>query len=137
MSIQARSAELLLIAESADKRKVRSPLVPRTDLGGMLTVYLGTVSHLQTSQFDLQTLLSSTQNTEREARRDLSSASEELAALRSAHAREVDDLERTTARKDREKRALEDEVKDSRDELSREREVVRELKVSRVHPLIR
>ncbi|OCF39757.1 kinesin family member C1 [Kwoniella heveanensis CBS 569] len=86
------------------------------------------ISSLQMSQVDLQTLLQSTQNTEREARRDLSSASEELAALRSSHAREVDDLERTIARKDREKRGLEEELRDSRDELSRERETVRELK---------
>ncbi|WVQ93223.1 hypothetical protein IAU59_000288 [Kwoniella sp. CBS 9459] len=86
------------------------------------------ISSLQMSQVDLQTLLQSTQNTEREARRDLSSASEELAALRSAHAREVDDLERTIARKDREKRGLEEELRESRDELSRERETVRELK---------
>lgn len=95
----------------------------------MLTLLRYSVSTLQTSQFDLQTLLQSTQNTEREARRDLSSASEELAAVRSAHAREIDDLERTVARKDREKRALEDEMREGRDELSREREVVRELKV--------
>ncbi|WWD21164.1 hypothetical protein CI109_105647 [Kwoniella shandongensis] len=86
------------------------------------------ISSLQMSQVDLQALLQSTQNTEREARRDLSSASEEIAALRSAHAREIDDLERTIARKDREKRGMEDELKDSRDELSRERENVRELK---------
>jgi len=81
------------------------------------------------SQVDLQTLLATTQNTEREARRDLSSASEEIAALRSAHLREIDDLERQVARKDREKRSLEEELKDSRDELSRERETIRELKV--------
>ncbi|WWC97963.1 hypothetical protein V866_004852 [Kwoniella sp. B9012] len=82
------------------------------------------------SQVDLQALLQSTQNTEREARRDLSSASEELAALRASHAREIDDLERTIARKDREKRGLEDELKDSREELSRERETIRQLKQS-------
>ncbi len=81
------------------------------------------------SQADLQSLLATTQNTEREARRDLSSASEEIAALRASHSREVDDLERQIARKDREKRSLEDELRESRDELSREREVIRELKV--------
>ncbi|WVR09072.1 hypothetical protein IAU60_006133 [Kwoniella sp. DSM 27419] len=86
------------------------------------------ISSLQLSQNDLQALLNSTQNTEREARRDLSSASEELAALRASHGREIDELERTIARKDREKRGLEDELGDSRDELSRERETVRELK---------
>ncbi|WRT69051.1 uncharacterized protein IL334_006034 [Kwoniella shivajii] len=86
------------------------------------------ISSLQMSQVDLQALLQSTQNTEREARRDLSSASEELAAVRAAHAREVDDLERTVARKDREKRGLEDEMRESRDELSRERDIIRQLK---------
>ncbi|OCF72705.1 kinesin family member C1 [Kwoniella mangroviensis CBS 8886] len=88
------------------------------------------ISSLQMSQVDLQALLQSTQNTEREARRDLSSASEELAALRASHAREIDDLERTIARKDREKRALEDELRDSREEVSRERETIRQLKQS-------
>lgn len=67
--------------------------------------------------------------TERAARLDLTSASEEIAALRSSHAREVDELERTIARKDREKKNLEDELRDGRDELSRERDIVRALKV--------
>nr|XP_019048058.1 kinesin family member C1 [Kwoniella bestiolae CBS 10118]OCF26988.1 kinesin family member C1 [Kwoniella bestiolae CBS 10118] len=88
------------------------------------------ISSLQMSQVDLQALLQSTQNTEREARRDLSSASEELAALRASHTREIDDLERTIARKDREKRGLEEELRDSREELSRERETIRQLKQS-------
>lgn len=89
------------------------------------------------SQADLQALLQSTQNTEREARRDLTHASEEIAALRTAHLREIDDLERQVARKDREKRGLEDELRDSRDELSRERETVRGLKVGQGPPLHR
>jgi kinesin family protein C1 len=89
------------------------------------------------SQADLQALLQSTQNTEREARRDLTNASEEIAALRTAHLREIDDLERQVARKDREKRGLEEELKDSRDELSRERETVRGLKVGHDPPLRR
>ncbi|WVQ75532.1 hypothetical protein IAR50_005159 [Cryptococcus sp. DSM 104548] len=86
------------------------------------------ISNLQLSHADLQTLLQSTQSTERAARRDLSTASEELAALRAAHAREIDELERTILRKDREKRGLEEEVRDSREELSRERDVVRTIK---------
>src|SRR5690348_6682332 len=61
------------------------------------------VNSLQMSQADLQALLQSTQNTEREARRDLTNASEEIAALRTSHLREIDDLERQVARKDREK----------------------------------
>lgn len=81
------------------------------------------------SQGDLQRILLQTENTEREARRELSTASEEIAALRSAHAREIDDLERTVARKDREKRNLEEEMRDQADELSRERQTIRDLKV--------
>lgn len=87
------------------------------------------ISTLQSSQESLQALLQSTQTTERAARLDLTSASEEIAALRSSHAREVDELERTIARKEREKRNLEDELRDGRDELSRERDTVRALKV--------
>ncbi|KIR26643.1 kinesin family member C1 [Cryptococcus deuterogattii LA55] len=87
------------------------------------------ISTLQSSQESLQALLQSTQMTERAARLDLTSASEEIAALRSSHAREVDELERTIARKDREKKNLEDELRDGRDELSRERDIVRTLKV--------
>ncbi|KAK4684060.1 hypothetical protein P7C73_g6146, partial [Tremellales sp. Uapishka_1] len=86
------------------------------------------VSSLQISQVDLQALLASTQTTEREARRDLSSASEEMAALRNKHSMEVEDLERVVARKERERRAFEEELKESRDESSREKEIVRELK---------
>jgi len=81
------------------------------------------------SRADVQALLMSVQNTEREARRDLSNASEEIAALQSKHLREIDDLERQISRKDREKRNLEDEMKERQDDLSRERETVRELKV--------
>ncbi|AAW44238.2 kinesin, putative [Cryptococcus deneoformans JEC21] len=87
------------------------------------------ISTLQSSQESLQALLQSTQTTERAARLDLTSASEEIAALRSSHAREVDELERTIARKEREKINLEDELRDGRDELSRERDTVRALKV--------
>lgn len=81
------------------------------------------------SQADLQKILLQTENTEREARRELSTASEEIAALRSSHSREVDELERTIARKDREKRNLEEEMQDRADELSRERQTIRDLKV--------
>lgn len=87
------------------------------------------VSSLQMSQADLQNLLANTQNVEREARRDLTNASEEIAAMKASHAREVDDLERQIVRKDREKERLEEEIKEGRDELRTERETVRELKV--------
>lgn len=89
------------------------------------------------SQVDLQKILLQTENTEREARRELSTASEEIAALRSAHAREVDELERTIARKDREKRNFEEEMQDRAEELSRERQTIRDLRVSSLsRPLV-
>lgn len=81
------------------------------------------------SQADMQTLLMTVQTTEREARRDLSNASEEIAALQAKHAREIDDLERQISRKDREKRNLEEELKERQEDMSRERETIRELKV--------
>ena len=93
------------------------------------TRLISIVDKLQMSQGDLQRILLQTENTEREARRELSTASEEIASLRSAHAREIDDLERTVSRKDREKRNLEEEMRDQADELSRERQTIRELKV--------
>ena len=81
------------------------------------------------SQQDLQTLLMTVQNTEREARRELSSASEVLAASSAKHAREVEELDSQIRRKEREKKNLEEELKESRDESSRGRETIRELKV--------
>ena len=81
------------------------------------------------SQADVQNLLMTVQNTEREARRDLSSASEEIAALQVKHSREIDDLERQINRKERERQNLEDELKQRQDDLARERETIRELKV--------
>lgn len=92
-------------------------------------ILISLVDQLQMSQSDLQRILQQTENTEREARRELSTASEEIASLRSAHAREIDELERTVARKDREKRNMEEEMRDQADELSRERQTIRDLKV--------
>jgi kinesin family protein C1 len=82
------------------------------------------------SQAELQTLLMNVQNTEREARKELSSASEEISALSARHAREVEELDSQIRKKERENRALEDELRDSREDLSREKENVRELKVA-------
>jgi kinesin family protein C1 len=81
------------------------------------------------SQEDIRKLLSEVTDTEREKRRELSNASEEIAALSAKYMREIEDLEGQIRRKDREKRNLEEELKESRDELSRERETIRELKV--------
>ncbi len=90
---------------------------------------MSAVSSIQMSQADIQTLLMTVQSTERDARRELSNASEEIAELQSKHSREIDDLERQISRKDREKRNLEEELKERHEDLSREREVVREIKV--------
>jgi len=51
------------------------------------------------------------------------------------YAREVEELETQIRRKDREKRGLEDELRESREELARERETIRDLKVSTVKEL--
>lgn len=82
------------------------------------------------SQIESQNLIALKQNADREARQHLSAASEELALLRSSHAREVEELEKQVQRKDREKRGLEEELRESRDEISRERQTVRDFKVS-------
>ncbi|KAK1922557.1 P-loop containing nucleoside triphosphate hydrolase protein [Papiliotrema laurentii] len=86
------------------------------------------ISNQQLSQEDIRKLLSEVTDTEREKRRELSNASEEIAALSAKYMREIEDLEGQIRRKDREKRNLEEELKESRDELSRERETIRELK---------
>ena len=88
------------------------------------------VSELQSQQYNLQTLLSNAQTTERETHNNLNQTGEELAELRRAHAREVEELDATVRRKEREKRNMEEELQEARDELSRERETVRGLKVS-------
>ena len=120
MNLSDRSRPLIYL----DKRKVSSfSDVLRIQANVIL------VSSLQMSQADVQALLLSVQNTEREARRDLSNASEEIASLQAKHLREIDDLERQVNRKDREKRNLEEELKERQDDLSRERETVRDLKV--------
>lgn len=78
----------------------------------------------------MKKLLAGVTDVDREKRRELSNASEEIAALQAKYAREIDDLETQIRKKDREKRGLEDELRESREELSRERETIRDLKVS-------
>lgn len=88
------------------------------------------VTSQQISQEDLKKLLAGVTDHEREKRRELSSASEEIAAMQAKYTREIDELETQLRKKDREKRGLEDELRESREELSRERETIRDLKVS-------
>lgn len=118
--------------ELLEREQARSEIIPGS-LASDASERVGAdapVSNLQMSQVDLQALLASTQNVEREARRDLSSASEEIASLKAGHAREVEELERQIHRKDREKRGLEEELRESRDEIGRERQTIRDLRVS-------
>jgi kinesin family protein C1 len=88
------------------------------------------VSKLHTSQTELQTLLQSTQNTEREARRNLSTAGEEIAALREKHRGELDDVERQLAKRERERRDLEDDLRACRADLEEARGQVRDVKAA-------
>lgn len=88
------------------------------------------VSKLHTSQTELQTLLQSTQNTEREARRNLSTAGEEIAALREKHRNELDDVERQLAKRERERRDLEDDLRACRADLEEARGQVRDVKAA-------
>lgn len=51
--------------------------------------------------------------------------------MRAAHLQEVDELERQILAKEREKSSLEEELRERSEKLSEERQVVRELRVSR------
>lgn len=86
--------------------------------------------NLESNQTAMQQLLSKSAEDEREARRGLSNAGEEMAALRSKHAFEVEDLERRLIRKERENKELEDDMRDVRSDLDITKGEVRELKVS-------
>lgn len=102
-----------------------------------MTAKLILVSSQQMSQEDLRKLLSEVQDTEKDKRRELSSASEELAVMSARHMRELEDLDAQLRKRDREKRGLEEELRESREELSRDRETIRELRVSPVDILLR
>lgn len=88
------------------------------------------VQALKNGQQELQARLNSTQSDEREARRNLSSAGEEMAAMREKHRDEVDELERKLSKKERERKELEDDCRDLKNELESSKGEVRDLKVS-------
>lgn len=94
----------------------------------LLTFY-ETVQALKNGQQELQARLNSTQNDEREARRNLSTAGEEMAAMREKHRDEVDELERKLSKKERERKELEDDCRDLKNELESSKGEVRDLKV--------
>lgn len=89
---------------------------------------------IEQGQQAMQQQLLTSQNEEREARRNLSSAGEEIAALKSKHRDEVDELERQVTKKERERRDLEMELGDVRADLDLTRAEVRELKVRSAAP---
>jgi kinesin family protein C1 len=88
------------------------------------------VSQLHSSQADLQNLLSSAQTTEREARRNLSTAGEEIAALREKHRAEMDELEHRLNKRERENRDLQDDLRGARSDLESARGEVRDVKAA-------
>lgn len=85
---------------------------------------------IEQGQQAMQQQLATSQNEEREARRNLSSAGEEIATLKAKHRDEVDELERQVKKREREGRELEAELGDVRADLDLTRAEVRELKVS-------
>ncbi|KAJ9124334.1 hypothetical protein QFC22_001134 [Naganishia vaughanmartiniae] len=82
----------------------------------------------ENGQQELQARLNTTQNDEREARRNLSTAGEEIAAMREKHRDEVDELERKLSKKERERKELEEDCKDLRSDLESCKGEVRDLK---------
>ncbi|KAL1407621.1 kinesin-like nuclear fusion protein [Vanrija albida] len=73
-------------------------------------------------------MLADAQHNERDTRKKLLEASEELASLRATHARETADLQRQLGNKERTNRDLEAEMQISRDDLTRERDALRTLR---------
>lgn len=74
-------------------------------------------------------MLAAVTQDERDTRKKLSEASEELASLRVAHARETADLQRQLEHKERSNRNLEEEMQRGLEELIKERDIVRKLRV--------
>lgn len=91
---------------------------------------------LKNGQQELQARLNTTQNDEREARRNLSTAGEEIAAMREKHRDEVDELERKLGKKERERKEMEEDCKELRSDLESCKGEVRDLKVSEMGPYI-
>ncbi|KAJ9094190.1 hypothetical protein QFC19_008041 [Naganishia cerealis] len=85
---------------------------------------------LKNGQQELQARLNTTQNDEREARRNLSTAGEEMAAMREKHRDEIDELERKLSKKERERKELEEDCKDLKGDLESCKGEVRDLKAA-------
>lgn len=83
---------------------------------------------LTATKEDLQSVVLNAEDKERENRRALSNGSEEMEALRAKHLREMEELERQLRTKERENRGLLSELSESSEELSRQRNIVRELR---------
>lgn len=84
---------------------------------------------LTATKEDLQSVVLNAEDKERENRRALSNGSEELEALRAGHLREMEEVERQLRSKERENRGLLSELAESSEELGRQRDLVRELRV--------
>ncbi|ORX39129.1 P-loop containing nucleoside triphosphate hydrolase protein [Kockovaella imperatae] len=80
------------------------------------------------SKADFQNLLKSIHDPEREARRELSNASEEIAILQNKHAKEIEEIDAQLRKRERDNRNLEEEIQEVRQKLSDEREAVRSMK---------
>ena len=86
------------------------------------------VADLQANHIALTRDLQAARNQERTQLRELSHASDELQELRKRHAREVADLELDMGKKDRDLRAVNEDLRVCRSDLEREREAVSTLK---------
>ena len=86
------------------------------------------VADLQANHAALTRALQAAKNQERTQLHELSHASDELQALKKRHAMEVADLEIDMGKKDRELRAVNEELRVCRSDLEREREAVSALK---------
>lgn len=84
---------------------------------------------LTATKEDLQSVVLNAEDKERENRRALSNGSEEMEALRARHLRDMEEIERQLRTKERENRGLLDELSESSEELGRQRDIVRDLRV--------
>ncbi|KAI5449921.1 kinesin-like nuclear fusion protein [Naganishia albida] len=114
-----------------DFEQEEDPMASRmAKLEAMVAVDQENMQALKNGQQELQARLNSTQNDEREARRNLSTAGEEMAAMREKHRDEVDELERKLSKKERERKDLEDDCRDLKNELESSKGEVRDLKAA-------
>lgn len=91
------------------------------------------VAGLEAFRSKLGTDLTAAKNQESETRMGMIRAADELDEVKRRHARQLQDMELESSRKDRELKAAVDALRDATDELARERESSRALKVRRSH----